>query len=86
MRRQSPRPPIHHLTGLTPADARPGTTTFVTAPATVVHRGRTMAVATAELFNEEGKRIAMASSSAMLLPDRPWSEIASVADRELLRL
>jgi hypothetical protein len=40
-----------------------------------------MAVATAELFNEDGKRIALASSSAMLLA-RPWSEITTAADPE----
>ena len=42
-----------------------------------------MAVATAELFNEDGKRIALASSSAMLLPGRPWSEVAGFSDREV---
>ena len=53
----------------------------MTARAKLVHRGRSMAVATAELFNEDGKKIALASSSSMLLA-RPWSEIASTADRE----
>jgi uncharacterized protein (TIGR00369 family) len=56
---------------------------MMTARGTLVHRGRTMAVATAELFNDDGKRIALASSSAMLLPGRPWSEIAGIADREV---
>ena len=42
-----------------------------------------MAFATAELITEEGKRIALASSSAMLLPGRPWSDIARVPDREM---
>lgn len=55
---------------------------LMTARATLVHRGRSMAVATAELTNEDGKRIALASSSAMLLPDRPWSDIAGATDRE----
>ena len=54
---------------------------LMTARAKLVHRGRSMAVATAELFNEDGKKIALASSSSMLLA-RPWSEIASTADRE----
>jgi uncharacterized protein (TIGR00369 family) len=49
---------------------------LMTATATLAHRGRTMAVATAELYNEEGKRIALASASAMLLPHRPWSDLA----------
>ena len=55
---------------------------LLTARAALVHRGRSMAVATAELFNQDGKRIALASSSAMLLPGRPGSEIAGFADRE----
>jgi uncharacterized protein (TIGR00369 family) len=55
----------------------------MTARATLVHRGRSMTVATAELFNDDGKRIALASSSAMLLPGRPWSDIAGIADREV---
>jgi hypothetical protein len=42
-----------------------------------------MAVATAEITNEEGKRIALASSSTMLLPGRPWSELASAGERDL---
>ena len=56
---------------------------LLTAVATLRHRGRTMAVATAELFNEDGKRIAMASSSALLWPDRSWAEITTSADREV---
>jgi uncharacterized protein (TIGR00369 family) len=55
---------------------------LMTARGTLVHRGRSMAVATAELFNEDGKRIALASSSAMLLPGRPWSDVVGFADRE----
>jgi uncharacterized protein (TIGR00369 family) len=55
---------------------------LMTARAVLVHRGRSMVVATAELFNAEGKRIALASSSAMLLPGRPWSEVASLGERE----
>jgi uncharacterized protein (TIGR00369 family) len=56
---------------------------MLTAVATLAHRGRTMAVATAELFNEGGKRIAIASQSALLLPGRPWSEITTLADRTI---
>jgi RNA polymerase sigma factor (sigma-70 family) len=52
------------------------------ARAKLVHRGRSMALAEAELFNEDGKKIAIASSSAIVL-NRPWSELASVADREV---
>lgn len=42
------------------------------AQARVVHRGRRVVVATAEAENADGKRIAMATSSAMVLPGRPW--------------
>ncbi len=55
----------------------------MTATATLVHRGRSMAVATAELTNEGGKRIALASSSVMLLPGRPWSALAEATEREV---
>ena len=55
----------------------------LSARSTLVHRGRTMAVATAELFNEEGKRIALASSSAMLLA-RPWSEVSGGSEVQTL--
>ena len=56
---------------------------LMTAKATLVHRGRSMAVATAELTNEDGKRIALASSSVMLLPGRPWSALAEATEREV---
>ena len=49
----------------------------MTARARLVHRGRSMAVATAELYNEDGKKIAVASSSSMLLA-RPWDELVGV--------
>lgn len=46
------------------------------AQARVVHRGRTMAVTTAEVEDADGKRIAMATSSAMILPGVPWHAAA----------
>jgi uncharacterized protein (TIGR00369 family) len=55
---------------------------LMTARATLVHRGRSMAVATAELFNDDGKKVALASSSAMLLPGRPWSDVVGFPERE----
>src|SRR5260370_14508868 len=54
---------------------------LMSARATVVHRGRSMAVATAEITNGEGKRIALASSSNMLLPSRPCTVLAAPSDR-----
>jgi uncharacterized protein (TIGR00369 family) len=43
------------------------------AQARVVHRGRTIAVTTADLEDADGKRVAMATSSAMILPGVPWN-------------
>jgi uncharacterized protein (TIGR00369 family) len=42
------------------------------ARATVEQRGRTIAVTTCRVDDAEGKRIAMATGSAMISPDRPW--------------
>ncbi len=42
------------------------------ARATVAQRGRTIAVATCVIDDADGKRVAMASGSAMISPDRPW--------------
>jgi uncharacterized protein (TIGR00369 family) len=44
----------------------------LTGRASVVHRGRTIAVANAELVDADGKRIAVATGTSMILPDRPW--------------
>jgi uncharacterized protein (TIGR00369 family) len=43
----------------------------LTAIASVVHRGRSLVVASAEILNADGKRAAIASGSSMYLPDRP---------------
>jgi uncharacterized protein (TIGR00369 family) len=42
------------------------------ARATVEQRGRTIAVTTCRVDDGDGKRIAMATGSAMISPDRPW--------------
>jgi uncharacterized protein (TIGR00369 family) len=42
------------------------------ARATVEQRGRTIAVTTCRIDDADGKRVAMASGSAMISPDRPW--------------
>jgi uncharacterized protein (TIGR00369 family) len=39
---------------------------------TVTHRGRTIAIASGAITSPEGKTVALANSSAMLLPGRPW--------------
>jgi uncharacterized protein (TIGR00369 family) len=48
-----------------PADGR-----LVTARATVVHRGRGLAVARSDVTNEDGKLVAIANASALILPGR----------------
>ena len=48
----------------------------LTARARVVHRGRTVAVTTAEVKDADGKLVAMATSSAMILPGVPWNTAA----------
>ena len=45
----------------------------LTAQGTVTHRGKTIAVADAEVTNASGKRVAVARGSAVILPDRPQS-------------
>jgi uncharacterized protein (TIGR00369 family) len=45
----------------------------LTARAEVIHRGRTIAIVRAEVENAGGKRVALATSSAMYLPERPAS-------------
>lgn len=44
----------------------------LTATATVEHRGRTIAVTTARIDDADGKRVAMATGSAMVAPGRSW--------------
>jgi uncharacterized protein (TIGR00369 family) len=43
----------------------------MTARARILHRGRTLVVAAAELSNAEGKKVALATGSSMYLPGRP---------------
>jgi uncharacterized protein (TIGR00369 family) len=43
----------------------------LTARARILHRGRTLAIASAELTNAEGKPVALATGSSMYLPGRP---------------
>ena len=57
----------------------------LTARAEVVHRGRSIAIAGAEVTNAEGKRVLLATGSVMYLPGRPASlgevELASDDDQ-----
>jgi len=38
----------------------------------VIHKGRTMAIATSEVVDAGGRKVAIATGTAMLLPGRPW--------------
>jgi uncharacterized protein (TIGR00369 family) len=44
----------------------------LTARGTVVHRGKSLAVASSEITNADGKSVAVAIGTSMILPGRPW--------------
>jgi uncharacterized protein (TIGR00369 family) len=46
------------------------------ARGSVLHRGRSIAIATSEVVNAEGKRVALATGSAMLMEGRSMTQIA----------
>lgn len=54
----------------------------IIARARVTHRGRTIAVASAEIFNADGKRVVQAMGSTLVLPGRPWSPASPVVAEE----
>jgi uncharacterized protein (TIGR00369 family) len=54
----------------------------ITATGTIVNRGRTLATARAEVTNADGKQVANAVGSAMILPDRSPSLGRAVAPAE----
>jgi uncharacterized protein (TIGR00369 family) len=43
----------------------------LTARGTVIHRGRSIAIGTSEVFDAGGKKVAVATGSAVILPGRP---------------
>lgn len=50
------------------------------ATARLVHRGRTITVATCEIVNPAGKAVAIANGSVLILPGRPWNRPVFVQD------
>jgi uncharacterized protein (TIGR00369 family) len=50
------------------------------ASARLIHRGRTITVATCEITNAAGKPVAIANSSVLILPGRPWDRPVFVQD------
>jgi len=54
------------------------------AEGTVTHRGRTVAIGTPEVFNADGKKVAVASGSALVLPGRPATVTTELTPRHPL--
>jgi uncharacterized protein (TIGR00369 family) len=44
---------------------------YLTARSEIIHRGRTLAIGTSDVVDADGKRVAVATASAMILPGRP---------------
>ena len=53
------------------------------AHAEVEHRGKSLAVARAEIVNADGKKLVVARGSALVLEGRPWSHIAPADEAPL---
>jgi len=49
------------------------------AHGTVTHRGRSVVIGTSEVFDADGKKVAVATSSALLLPGRPATVTTELA-------
>jgi uncharacterized protein (TIGR00369 family) len=49
---------------------------------TVVHRGRTLAVASAEIRNADGKKVAVAAGTALIREGQPWRAGEPIAEPE----
>jgi uncharacterized protein (TIGR00369 family) len=41
------------------------------ARGTVLHRGRTVAIGTSDVFDADGKKVAVATGSSVIMPGRP---------------
>lgn len=48
------------------------------ARGTVIHRGRSMAIGTSDVFDADGKKVAVATGSAVILPGRPAAVTAEL--------
>ncbi|HJQ60129.1 MAG TPA: PaaI family thioesterase [Vineibacter sp.] len=54
------------------------------AEGTVIHRGRSVAVGTSQVFDADGKKVAVASGSALILPGRPATVTTELTPPHLL--
>ena len=53
------------------------------ARGTVIHRGRSIAIGTSEVFDADGKKVAVATGSAVILPGRPATVTTELTFPEL---
>lgn len=58
----------------------------LTATSEITHRGRTLAIGTSEVLDADGKRVAVATASAMLLPGRSASLSRGIVPAEAAEL
>jgi uncharacterized protein (TIGR00369 family) len=58
----------------------------LTAIGQITHQGRTLAIGTSEVLDADGKRVAVATASAMLLPGRPASLSRGIVPAEAAEL
>jgi uncharacterized protein (TIGR00369 family) len=65
---------LYLLRPVLPADGE------LTAQATVVHRGRTIAIVNCEITGPDGALVAQAAGSVLILPGRNWIRPVQVAD------
>ncbi|HET9847453.1 MAG TPA: PaaI family thioesterase [Candidatus Dormibacteraeota bacterium] len=65
---------VNYLRPVFPSDGE------LVASARLVHRGRTITVVTCEIVNAQGKAVAIASGSVLILPGRPWDRPVIVQD------
>jgi uncharacterized protein (TIGR00369 family) len=65
---------LHFLRPVVPAEGE------LIARAKLVHRGRTIAVASCEITGPDGALVALANGSVLLLPGRHWERPVQVAD------
>jgi uncharacterized protein (TIGR00369 family) len=55
------------------------------ARGTVIHRGRSMAIGTSDVFDADGKKVAVATGSAVILPGRPATVTTELTLPDLAR-
>ncbi|HJY68966.1 MAG TPA: PaaI family thioesterase, partial [Streptosporangiaceae bacterium] len=53
------------------------------ARGTLIHRGRSMAIGTSDVFDADGKKVAVATGSSVILPGRPATVTTELAIPQL---